>query len=99
MKYIVTFFGIFNNEIYRNIFRNIAVFNWVRYRVLGFREQETGNREQRRGNSGSGNREKILCTSLGYKPVYPPILGDFDIITPPGALTVVELNSLKVRAS
>ncbi|NEQ78811.1 MAG: hypothetical protein F6K26_00485 [Moorea sp. SIO2I5] len=45
---------------------NIAFFNFVSYKVSGFREQGTGNREQGTGNreQGTGNREQ------GKNPVY-----------------------------
>ncbi|WP_293020833.1 phosphoenolpyruvate--protein phosphotransferase [Moorena sp. SIO3I8] len=44
----------------------------------------------------TNRKETCLDQDLRKCPLNPPILGDFDIITPPGALSVGELNSPRV---
>ncbi|WP_229424193.1 phosphoenolpyruvate--protein phosphotransferase [Moorena producens] len=44
----------------------------------------------------TNRKETCLDQDLRKSPLNPPILGDFDMITPPGALSVGELNSPRV---
>ncbi|NEQ63148.1 MAG: ShlB/FhaC/HecB family hemolysin secretion/activation protein, partial [Moorea sp. SIO4A1] len=54
------------------------------------------------GQEETGREFWRICQDFRYKsrltqsPLNPPILGDFEIITPPGALSVGELNSPRV---